>query len=338
MSTRRFSVSVPAAAALACAVAASSLPLSGQTPPGEDTLAVVASRPVTAADLVERVDLMPFPGKDRPAEADSLKVHALQSIVAERLLAAEAAVRGIGSDSLTRLHLAGLERALVRDELYRREVQRGVSAGTGEIAAGLRMYARQLRVLLVRCSSEETARRVGRALRARVSDLDSVAAAGFGPGLISRDSVTMNFGMQDESLEEPAFALNAGRRVSPALFSPILGWVVLDLLDERSNPACEKQSVDQRMLSVKSIIEGRKAQAKGIRYMASVLDPSRAEADRGALELLARTIHDMISADTAAHRAEGRYMLSPGETDALETNLRGNLARVLVDMPGSPLT
>ena len=325
-------------AALICAFSAA--PAAGQSGAAlrEDTLAVVASRPVTTTDLVERVELMPFPGADRPAESESLKVRALQSIVAERLLAAEAAVRGIGSDSLTRLHIAGLESALVRDELYRREVARGVSASPPEIAVGLRMYARQLRVLLVRCGTEETARAIARALRSRVANLDSVAASGFARGVISRDSVTINFGIQDESLEAPAFALNIARRVSGALFSPVLGWAVLYLLDERSNPACEKQSLDQRALTVKSIIEGRKSQAKGVRYMAGVLDPSRAEADRGALDLLARAIYGMITADTTAHSVEGRYMLTPGEVDALETNLRGDLSRALVAMPGGPLT
>ncbi|HTO93911.1 MAG TPA: hypothetical protein VMM80_06045 [Bacteroidota bacterium] len=327
-------------AALAAALCACGASAAGQTGAGEreDTLAVVAARPVTTTDLVERIDLMPFPGKDRPADRESLNVRALESIVAERLLAAEAAVRGIGADSLTRLRLAGLESAFVRDELYRREVARGVSATPSEIAAGLGMYARQLRVLLARCATEEAARAVSRALRARVANLDSAASAGFGRGLISRDSVTINFGMQDESLEAPAFALNIAHRVSPALFSPVLGWVVLYLLDERSNPACENQSLDQRALTVKSIIEGRKAQVKGVRYMATLLDPSRAEADRGTLELLARAIYGMITDDTTAHRVEGRYMLTPEEIDLLESKLGGSLSRVLVAMPGGPLT
>ena len=303
-----------------------------------DTLAEVGSSVITATDLIERIDLMPFPGKERASEAESLKIRALQSIVAERLLAEEAAVRGVGFDSVTNLRLDALERAFVRDELYRKEVSAGVTVSASEIAAGMEKYAAQLRIVIFRCSSEESARIVSRALQHGNAGIDSLASAGFDRRLVSRDTVTMNFGVSDESLEEPAYSLDTLHRVSAPFASPMLGWVVLSLVDRGPNPASGAQSINDRMITVKNTIQRRKSDAKGIRYMASVLGPRKAVADGAALGILGKSLHAIISSDTGAHRIEGRYMLTPGEVDRLEETLRGDLSRVLVDMPGGGLT
>ena len=54
-----------------------------------DTLARVGSSIITERDLLERIELMPWEGKDKPNEYDSSKIKALNSLVAERLLAVE---------------------------------------------------------------------------------------------------------------------------------------------------------------------------------------------------------------------------------------------------------
>jgi hypothetical protein len=326
---------------LACVLPALAAASPQSQGPGElphDTLAEVGSGVITATDLIERIDLMPFPGKDRGSGTDSLKIRALQSIVAERLLASEATVKGIGFDSVAKLRLDALERAFVRDELYKKEVAAGVTISAAEIDAGLRKYAARLRVVLFRCSSEESAGILSRALRQGGTNIDSLASAGFDRRLVSHDTVTVNFGVSDESLEEPAYSLDPAHRVSSPFLSPMLGWVVLLRVDSGPNPASGAQSMNDRMMTVKNTIQRRKAEARGIRYMASVLDPRRAEADRTVLGLLGKTLYEIISSDSAAHRVEGRFMLTPGEVDRLEGMLRGDLARVLVDMPGGGLT
>jgi len=305
-----------------------------------DTLAAVGSGVITSADLTERIDLMPFPGKDRPAEFDTLKVRALQSLVAERLLAEEATLRGIGSDSVTALHLDALERAFVRDELYKKEVSAGVNASDAEIRSGLKKYLFRLRLVISRCPSEGSARALSGALQLPGADTLHGPAAGTLSGVrpTSADTVTMNFGVTDESIEGPAYALDSTHRVSPPVLSPMLGWAVLYLVDRGPNPAASAQSVVERTITVKNTIERRKAQAKGLRYMASVLDPRRAEADRGTIELLGKALHALIASDTAAHRSGDRFIVVPGEVDNLEETLREDLSRVLVTMQGVGLT
>src|ERR1043165_6121911 len=84
-----------------------------------DTLAIVCDRPVTAFDLVRRIELMPWPERASEAGIDSLRIHALHSLVGERLLATAAERRALGDSSRLHEMRIALVRALARDALYR---------------------------------------------------------------------------------------------------------------------------------------------------------------------------------------------------------------------------
>ncbi|HTY59083.1 MAG TPA: peptidylprolyl isomerase, partial [Bacteroidota bacterium] len=221
---------------------------------------------------------------------------------------------------------------------YRKEVEAGVNVTPAEITAGMRRYPIQLRVVIFRLSSEESARMLARALGRPGKEIDSISSAGYERRIVSHDTVTVSFGIADVSLEAAAYALDSVHRVSPAFPSPMLGWAVVLLLDSAPNPACSAQSIPERMMTVKNTVRRRKAESRGLRYMASVLDPRRAEADRGAIGILGKALLEIIMADTAAHRAGGRFIVTPGEIDRLEQMLKGDLSRVLVEMEGGGIT
>jgi hypothetical protein len=83
-----------------------------------DTLAWVGERAITALDLVQRIEWMPWSEKRSAANMDSAKVRALRSLAAEALLARESDRRAPnGSDAFVRAREA-LRRALARDALF----------------------------------------------------------------------------------------------------------------------------------------------------------------------------------------------------------------------------
>ncbi len=103
-----------------------------------DTLAWVDGRAVTARDLYQRVALMPWPERRTPQTVDSLRVHALQSLVAEQLLARESQRLALGDTTRMAAMRAALVRALARDALYRRVTAGAPVASPAEIDAALR--------------------------------------------------------------------------------------------------------------------------------------------------------------------------------------------------------
>ncbi len=84
-----------------------------------DTLAWVGDRAITALDLVQRIEWMPWPEKRDAASMDQARLRGVQSLIAEALLARENERRSPnGSPALARAR-AALRRALARDALSR---------------------------------------------------------------------------------------------------------------------------------------------------------------------------------------------------------------------------
>jgi hypothetical protein len=100
-----------------------------------DTLATVGARAITALDLVQRIEWMPFAEKAAGASMDTVKARALESLVAEALLAREAERRSPSGGAALASARAGLRRALVRDALFREIASGAQEPGPAEIQA-----------------------------------------------------------------------------------------------------------------------------------------------------------------------------------------------------------
>jgi hypothetical protein len=106
----------------------------------QDTVARIGSTAITARELIQRVEMMPFPGKQKKDQTDSVKIKALHAMIAEKLLANEAKRLSLSEDKKTALTRRELENALIRDELYRREAP-ACGSSCGGLCAGLCRFA-----------------------------------------------------------------------------------------------------------------------------------------------------------------------------------------------------
>ncbi len=98
-----------------------------------DTLALVDDHAVTALDLVQRIEWMPWPEKQQAASLQVAKARALESLVAEALLARESE-RFARADSVALAPAsAALRRALLRDALFRDLCAEAPPAGRAEV-------------------------------------------------------------------------------------------------------------------------------------------------------------------------------------------------------------
>ena len=110
-----------------------------------DTLAWVGNRAITALDLVQRIEWMPWQEKHGGANMDSVKSRALLSLAAEALLARESERRTVsGGPGFARAREA-LRRALARDALFRELAASSPPPTTAEITALTRRMHPQAR-------------------------------------------------------------------------------------------------------------------------------------------------------------------------------------------------
>jgi hypothetical protein len=303
----------------------------------EDTLATVGSSVITARDFLERLELMPWPGIDRRQEHDSAKIRALRSLVAEKLLAQEAAVRGIGQDTISRRRVADLERLMVRDELFKREVIGRIQVTDRELGTGMKRYTRELRLLYLHAPSEETARELRDSVR-RGGVVDSMLHL-LSPRLLFQvDTLLLSYGSIDPVLEDSAYALTSRRRLSGVMRSEIYGWGLVWFLSEHLYSEAVEKSVPDRIHAVRNTIRARKQQELARRYSGSVLSPQRAEANPEMFERFASILHAIMVADSQSHVTRGGYRLGTVDLDALEKKLGDDLDRELVAIPNGSLS
>ncbi len=113
------------------------LPLiaAAQVVPDDAVLATVGDEQITAGEFRARYALSVFPYKDQERLIPVIKVQFLYSLIAERLLMAEAKKRGFDAEDRFRRNSAMAREMFMRDRLYRDSVRSRVTVTPAEIHA-----------------------------------------------------------------------------------------------------------------------------------------------------------------------------------------------------------
>ena len=331
---------VPWSVLLGCGflVAAGAPTACAQNRPGlpADTLAEVGTSVVTARDLIERLELMPWPEKERGGKMDSIKVKALQSLAAERILALEASARGIVDDSTLRRHTKSLERLMVRDELYKREVAARVNVGEREIREGIRRSVFSVRILVLGLQSRSGAQEVSTSLLAG-DHVDSVIARYRSAGGVTVDTVLVTFGLLEKPQEDAVYALTRERPASEPLEAPGGTWMIAYLLDRQNDPEFARRSLSERGMIASARVRKRKEAERARRYSADILSPARADAVPSTFELFAGTLSRILQVDSAWAKTDAGYRLDRIADVALDS-LKLHRDEPLVEYQGGVMT
>jgi hypothetical protein len=302
-----------------------------------DTLAEVGTRVITSRDLIERIELMPWPGKERGASMDSVKFKALRSLAAEEVLALEADAEGVIPDSALRVYAGNLERLFVRDELYRTQVRTRTTVSEKEVRTGLSRFAWRVRVLMINASGESEARAISRILKNGGNTDSLIAHPPAGRARPPVDTVAVTFGLLELEQENAVYALSDALRASEPILTRARTWVVLRLLGRETDPEYAKLSLPERREKVKERIRKRNEMVRAERYSLEVLSGSRGEAQRGTFSLFAEKIRALMLSDSLRFRTSSGYRLDRG-IDAAFDALAGHLGDVIVTTEGRGMT
>ena len=302
----------------------------------QDTVATIGPSIITVKELDDRIGLMPWIGTKRLSQIDSVKREALNSLIAEKLLALRGTELRLTADLSTQAMGRSLERLLARDELYKREVIHKIRLSSSEIASGMSRYARQLRVRVVVASTQSNALIVKRIIEERMRR-DTLASEPFGSLVTSEDTVEIRFGKTNQNIEDRAYALRQGE-VSLPIAMDSYGWVVLELLDEQTNTDYANKSMPERRLTVEKLLKDRKRDVRAIEYFSATLSPKSASVDPEALKLLADSLRAIIVQDSSARFVSGHYHSKPADVDQLRECLGDHLDTVLVRFDKRDLT
>jgi len=301
-----------------------------------DTLAKVGTTVITARDLIERIELMPWPEKEKPREHDSSKVKALNSIIAERMLAIEGKQLNVGNDEVAQLKMRAMEKLFVRDELFKREVKEKVTISEEEISDGLGKFEWELHIVAVGVKDRFAGDSLYRMLR-RNRDLASTLQqypAGF---VTAVETVKVNFGGLDTSFEKEVYALGK-KKFSKPFISQSYGWTVAVPLERTSNPVYEKMALEDRRHRVDESIRRKKERAIAEQYFNALLIPQKAKADSVVFKKFARGLRTLLLRDSTAHKRSGVFAVTSEDVDELLTIFAPELKENFIEMEDKAMT
>ena len=303
----------------------------------QDTLAVVGANVITARDLIERIEFMPWQDKEKSKRYDSSKVKALQSLVAERLLSLEGnQVASIAGDELLKLKTAAMEKMFVRDELYRREIKATITLSNAEIAEGLKRFAWELHLIAVGVRNRETGDSLCRRMKRNEGLLAALRELP-DHGITAFDTVKVNHGGLDTAFERQAYLLGKSNIYSPPFFSAAYGWVVAILLERTANPVYDKMNWGDRRYRVEETIRRQKEIERAKAYYASALFQQKARADSTVFADLARELRKLVLQESSAHKQNGLFAIRSDDVDQLLSVFRSRLRQPFVEMEHHPL-
>lgn len=300
-----------------------------------DTLANVGGAVITATDLVERIELMPWPEKQKQSRMDSAKVKALQSLVAEKVLALEGYKLEIDREPVVHSLTDALEKLLIRDELYRREVSDKTKMSQQEIVTGAKRFGRERGVMVIRADSRKRAESLYREL-SKAKDLLK-ALKSVSPGPTEVDSITVGYGGQDVSMENGAFALQKGKLSQPVR-SEEGGWMLLYLTGERLNPDYKSPGAENRLRRVEQVIRDRKENESAARLFRDIFSKKTARANSELFPAVAETLLNAMIRDSASLRIKSGFLLSPAAIDESIALLGPLGKKPLLEMEGGDLS
>lgn len=299
----------------------------------DEVLARIGPRTITAREFLERIDLTPWQGKDNPATRDSVKMQAIASLVAEKLMSLQAAEQGFLYNQQTLPELRALERLLARDELYRREISMRVSVDSADVRRGLERYAWRLKLNSFVMDSERAARRLAAALNAQ----RTVAGTSMSlDGVVSHDTIAVGFGDLLESYEAEVYSIHIMREAR-VVFTPEDGWAVLQLLEKSSNEAYEKASTEERRAAVRRIVQKRQETIHAGRFLRTIFD-TRVVMDSSAFHVVAETLRTILIRDSSSRRQGDFYALSDEDVRRVRMSLAAILNRKFITMGDYSLT
>jgi hypothetical protein len=301
-----------------------------------DTLARVGPEVITSVDLLKRIELMPFPRKDKPSQKDSAKVRALLGLIAEKVLANEAKRKSLSEDKISRLMRRELENLFIRDELFKREVEANAKPTAEEVIAGIHRFKWKLKVIafLVRSEAE------GNALvkRLRANKTKNILQGLPRDLLTEADTINIRFAGPDSSYENAAYSIG-NSRVSKPFYSHNLGWSVLYLLDKVTNPESAKMTLDERSRKVEKTLKERHEQDIGERYSLAVLSSKNAVADSNIFNILADSIIALRrEIEIKYYQRDGGYMVTSEMVDVLIDRLKPYLDTTFITITGGNMT
>jgi parvulin-like peptidyl-prolyl isomerase len=275
---------------------------------------------VSEREFLERYEMLPAFGRHRRSQTETAKLELLYSIIAEKLLAQDAAAKGLDTSFPVRRGAAEIAKLLARDELYREEVLQKSGVSKKELERGLAASQIELLLRYVFFTREEDAQFIRKQMR-RFDDFEGLRIDSSFHAV--RDTATLIWGDADPGIEAAAYRLKRGE-ISPVTKAGS-GWYVFTVSSVRKNFAYASMASDVLRDRVMQTLRRRKEHARLDEFAAAELRGGTGYAVARSLRVLASALtqvyreaaHDSVVYLTADRAAALERICAPSLQDTI---------------------
>lgn len=253
-----------------------------------DVIAEINNTKIIADEFLKRFELTPRVRSS--ANIDTQKTHFLYTLIAEKLWAEEARRQNLDTMDSYKYYISNLEKLLVRDALFKREIEEKVSISEEELQRALDKRRYELRLNFLFSESKSEIDSLYKQLQK--TSIDSI--------LQSRreaseqiEPVKVLFGQMETALEDTLFRLEAGEYTKP-IFNEI-GWVIYYLKEKVELNGPSLGDYNSVLREVKQILTNRAKKRLTEEYLDNLLRDVNVNVDGDLFQFLSGELSNLLS-------------------------------------------
>jgi hypothetical protein len=279
-----------------------------------EVIAKVGADEIRVEEYQNRYEFMPHLNYSND-DKDTVKKEFLYSLIAEKLWSFEGTQKRFDTLESVKYSLESLRRLLIKDELYKTEVEPKIKLSNEEMSIGLQRVTLELFVKII--STEDSSEIFGISDRLiKGDDFDSVLSTRR-EYYLQQSPVRITYGsLDDETVEDLLFNMKPESISLPIKSGN--GWFIFKLVSQQYNPAVNL-STEQPGNIVKKIITDRKIQKVGGEYLDSLIGGRRIEADKKIFYKIFDSLYDVLSTEYPSNLNDSLFNLVLSENQIFKT-------------------
>ena len=285
-----------------------------------EVIAKVGTDEITIEEYQNRYEFMPHLNYSSD-NADTVKKEFLYSLIAEKLWSIEGSQRRFDTLESVKYSLESLQRLLIKDELYKSEIEPKIKISNEEIDVGLQRVTLELYVKIISTEDSLEILRIADQL-IKGADFDSVLSTRTENNL-QQTPVRIVYGsLDDEKVEDLLFSMKPGSISLPVKSGD--GWFIFKLVSQSHNPAVNLSN-DQANNIVTRVLTDRKIQQVGGAYLDSLIGGRSIEADKKIFLKIFDALYSVLAKEYQMNLNDSSFIVTLSEKQILQTmNLMSN--------------
>jgi hypothetical protein len=293
-------------------------------------LVTVGNLTISTKEFLTRYEMTPALNR-RKGDMEANKAEFLLSMIAEKLLVLKARQQGWNNDTVLTNAVKEIEQLLVRDELYRKEVQEKITFTEAERQTGMKRSLNDMKVYFLYAKTKEGADFLASQI-AKGKPLETFSFAMDTAGEFDGpDSAIARWGDVDERMEQVIYNLKLNETSKPVQLED--GWYIVKLMGKTVTVLVGEKERKGQMEKVESVLRKRKELKRMTEFMNSELKENKTDVQARMLKSVIVHLWELVQQRFPVRNDTTLFFFDDGAVDYLRTAMKDSLRYPFITFP-----